>query len=95
MSGQVWGRMRLTAQHLQKDLSSDLYRDHGDCIWEGVKNGACACMPNGIWKPSLARLEIFLVDNHPLGPKSKSLVLLDHGSGFTQPQIDQFCNVLR
>jgi hypothetical protein len=87
-------RLKFTAQHLLGNLATDLYQDPADCLQEIVRNGMCACMPNGKWAPSRGNVEISLVD-HPLGPRSKTLVILDHGSGFTDPAIELYCTVGR
>ncbi|MBX4204831.1 MAG: hypothetical protein KW788_01420 [Candidatus Doudnabacteria bacterium] len=92
MSSEIW-QLKLTARHILENLATDLYKDPGDCLAELIRNGLCACMPEGKWVPKLGHVEIFLVDNHPLGPKSKSLVILDHGSGFTQPAIRLYCTI--
>jgi hypothetical protein len=89
------GNMRFTATHFLDNLAGGLYNDLGDCLAEIVRNGMVACMPEGEWTPRLGHVEIFLVDNHPLAPKTKSLVILDHGRGFTKQNMERYCTVGR
>ena len=91
---EIW-QLTVTATHLLENLATDLYGDPGDCLHELVRNGMVACMPDGKWVPKKGFVEIFLVDNHPLAPKCKSLVILDHGSGFTEPCIKLYCTIGR
>src|SRR3989338_4473412 len=80
----------ITAYHLLESLSVDLYQDASACIWELCRNGLIASMPGKDWLPGVGDIEISLLDDHPLGQNGKTLVILDHGSGFTQPKWDRF-----
>lgn len=84
---------RITAGLFMDNLSSNLYESAFACLWELVRNGACASMPGGEWIPRTGDVEVFLVKNHPMNPKGMTLVVLDHGSGFTQPAIDRWCDI--
>jgi len=86
--------LRITAHHLMENLSVGLYKDPGDCLFELVRNGVTACM-NGKWDPKRGNLDIRLVEKHPLSPKSKALVILDHGRGFTDGDIAAYCTIGR
>lgn len=89
---QMWA-LRITAGMLMENLANKMYESLGACLWEIVRNGVVACMPNDSWKPKVGRVEILLVRNHPMNPKGMTLVVLDHGSGFTQPKIKLFCDI--
>lgn len=89
---EVW-ELYLTATHIMENLATELYASAGDCLWELVRNAVCACMPGDDWVPGVGDVEIFLVDNHPLSPKRKALVILDHGHGFTNEAIKLYCMV--
>ena len=82
---------RITAAHLLDNLATALYDDPGASLMELVRNGVVACM-NGEWDASKGFVEIFLVP-HKLSPTGKALIVLDHGSGFTDPCIQQFCQI--
>ncbi len=71
-------------------LAGELYKDKGACLWEVVRNGACACMNEENWEPEKAFVEIFLVKNHPLSASGRALVILDHGVGLTDPRVDRY-----
>ncbi len=86
-------QLRITAGHLMENLAGSLYEDPGHCLWEIVRNGVVACMPEETWKPTIGDVDITIVDNHPLAPKGRALVVLDRGSGFTEPAIERFCSV--
>jgi len=90
----IW-QFVITAVHILENLATELYENPGDCLQEIVRNGLVACMPGGIWAPKLGFVEVFLVDNHPLAPKTKSLVVLDHGTGFTEPAIKLYSTIGR
>lgn len=86
----VWA-FRITASHLLENLANALYGDPADSLMELVRNGAVACM-NGNWNPKVAKVEV-TIGKHKLAPGSKALVILDHGSGFTDPCIKRFCQI--
>ena len=84
---------QMSAQFVADMLGADLYRDTGACLWELVRNGACACMPDSRkWSPEKVRVEVSLDDRHPLAavPGTKTLVVVDHGCGFTKPNLEAF-----
>lgn len=76
------GGFILTAAHLLGSLSDDLYEDPAACLWEIVRNGAVACMPDG-WDSTQAKIEISFMASHPLKDKERAMVILDYGSGIT------------
>ncbi len=76
------GGFILTAAHLLGSLSDDLYEDPAACLWEIVRNGAVACMPDG-WDSTRARIDISFMASHPLKDKERAMVILDYGSGIT------------
>lgn len=80
---------------LMENLGKHMYGGNEQLIWELVRNGAVACMRDAdkLWEPHKIKLEIKLVENHPLSPGSKCLIILDHGKGFTQPNIVRFCQI--
>lgn len=90
MSKSIW-RLRIGEGHLLDNLALDLYSDPAACLWELVRNGAVACMQEGgdAWEPGVGHVEILLT-THPIAPGVKSLVILDHGSGFTKPAIARY-----
>lgn len=87
-----WG-FRITARHLLDNLAGDLYRNLADSLWELVRNAVVACMPGTEWVPGTGHVEIDIIPNHPLAPKSRALVILDHGSGITEPSIKRYCHL--
>ncbi|MDO8492410.1 MAG: hypothetical protein Q7S34_02110 [bacterium] len=68
-------------------------------LWEVVRNGVCACMPDDDkWIPGCGQIEINLVEWFPLVVQtrnSKTLIVLDHGSGFTERSLELFHQVGR
>jgi hypothetical protein len=83
--------MEVTAWLLLEGLSGGFYKDIADCIFELVKNGWVACMPKDTWNPQVGNVSIYLEKGHELSPtKGKALVILDHGSGFTTPDLKRF-----
>ena len=81
---------------LSGTLSDKMYSDKGACLAEPVRNGWCACMPDpSNWDATNAYVEVWLVYNHPLAPKKYTLVIMDRGSGFTEPRIKEFCEMGR
>ncbi|MDE1875034.1 MAG: ATP-binding protein [Patescibacteria group bacterium] len=82
--------MRATAQMLVRNLASDLYGHPGGCLLELIKNGFVAHMPDPeCWDPRLPKLEISLARNHPF-TEGPALVVLDHGSGMTEPALKRY-----
>lgn len=80
----------VTAQLLLDILSSALYASHDYSLWEVVRNGVCACMPNPKrWIAGAGDVEIFIKD-HPLAPNAPCLIVLDHGRGFTEDGFKRF-----
>lgn len=74
-------------------LSTDLYRDPGQCVYEIMRNGMVACMRGeDAWDPSRINVETEIVARHPL-TGSDALVSMDAGSGFTPGDIKRFCSV--
>lgn len=74
-------------------LSTDLYRDPGQCVYEIMRNGMVACMRDeDEWDPSRIHVEVEVVGRHPL-TGSDALVSMDAGSGFTPGDIKRFCSV--
>lgn len=84
---------RITAHHLIDNISTELYHDPTDCLWEIIRNGAVACMPLNKWAPERVNIELWLIQNHPLGNQQPTLVVIDHGSGLTDPDIKRFCSI--
>ncbi|MBP9864175.1 hypothetical protein KBC54_01845 [Patescibacteria group bacterium] len=74
-------------------LATDLYQDIGACLYEILRNGWTACMPSNRWTPSSVHVEISLIDHHPLCPTGRSLVIMDHGQGFTDENVRRFCMI--
>jgi hypothetical protein len=87
--------MRVGAHHLLENLSQDLYSDWGASLFEIVRNGLVASMPRDVWAPKDALIEIFFEENHPLAEDGRVLVILDHGTGFTEESIDKFTSIGR
>ncbi|OGL66955.1 hypothetical protein A2856_00445 [Candidatus Uhrbacteria bacterium RIFCSPHIGHO2_01_FULL_63_20] len=86
-------RFLITAYMLMENLANKLYDCPGACLWEVVRNGVCACMPGDAWIPNKARVEVLLARDHPMNPGGSTLVVLDHGSGFTQKSLELWCNI--
>lgn len=92
-SGKKWG-FKVHPELVAGTLSSKLYRDKGASLAEPVRNGWCACMSDpSNWDATSAHVEVWLVYNHPLAPKKYALVIMDRGSGFTEPRIKEFCDI--
>lgn len=86
--------LNVTAWALVKILGEELYKDKGDCLWEIVKNGLNACMKSDKWDPKQARVEIRLLDSHPLGGSTgKTLMILDYGCGFTEAAMARYSTI--
>ncbi len=89
MSANSW--LKVTAYHMVETLTSGLYSSAGQCLMELIRNSLVASMPNDKWQPSLAYVELSLVQNHPLAGRGNSaLVALDHGCGITDPAVDKY-----
>jgi hypothetical protein len=56
---------------------------------ELVRNGGDAYMRKGEWNPSKVRIEI-LFGAHDLSPGSNALIVVDHGSGMTEPKLEKY-----
>jgi len=85
--------MRPTAFHFIDNLSTGQYESEGQRIMELIRNGLRACMPDPkLWEPKRARIEISLAPNHPLNGKGPVLIVLDHGRGMTDPDVDRYFN---
>lgn len=82
--------LQMTARHFLDNLSTGLYANSADSLWELVRNGLVACMPGPDWQPGGGDVEVTLEDNLPLAPKVRSLVVFDRGSGFTKPKLERF-----
>lgn len=89
----MFWQLKITGRHLLANLSTELYKSADDCLWELVRNGLCACMPEDQWVPQPACVELWLVKNHPLSPRGMCLVILDRGRGFTDASIKLFCAI--
>jgi len=75
-------------------MARKLYRNKVNCLRELWRNGALACMLDGVvWDPTNAQVEIWLVYNHPLAPKCWALIIKDCGSGFTVPRVKQYLEI--
>jgi len=85
----------ITGPFLAQELALDLYADPGACMFEGIRNGLIASMDGDTWAPQKARIEVFFEHNHPLCPQTNALVILDHGSGFTDMNIKRFSTIGR
>lgn len=75
-------------------LSTDLYRDPGQCVYEIMRNGMVACMrgDDDSWDPSRIHIHAEIVARHPL-TGTDALVCMDAGSGFTPGDVKRFCTV--
>lgn len=91
---EIW-KARITAGHIMRNLASELYEDAGACLWELVRNAVIACMKGEgeKWEPGVGEVEVRLVANHPLAPKSTALLIVDRGTGFTKPKIKQYSDI--
>lgn len=71
-------------------LSTDLYHDSGQCVYEIMRNGMVACMRGeDAWDPSRIHVQAEIVARHPL-TGTDALVIMDAGSGFTQGDVKRF-----
>src|SRR3989344_5823756 len=88
--GATW--MTPTAHHMVDNLGYGMYRDPGQRLLEPIRNGLVASMVDPmLWEPQRAKIELLLVPNHPLAPKGElTLIVLDHGSGMTDPGIERY-----
>ncbi len=84
--------MKVSAFHLIDNLSSSLYENPGQCWAELARNSLVCSMPKNRWEPKGVKIETMLVDQHPLSPdrKAKTLIVLDHGEGLTDPALDRY-----
>ena len=79
---------------LREVLGRGMYTDYGRCLAELFRNGLVAGM-DGAWKPAGVEIEISVVHNHPLAEKGGSaLVVLDHGRGMTDADLDRYFKYL-
>jgi len=86
-------RLRITAEMIMSILASDLYIDPSWSLWEIVRNAICAHMKNSKeWVPGVGHVEIYIDKEHPMLP-GNTLVILDHGRGFTKDDIERFCHL--
>ena len=81
--------IQVTTAHLLENLSTEMYKDPTFCLKELVRNSIAASMSNNVWEPKNVQIEIFISNHHPL-TKTKSLIFLDHGVGFTDENIKRF-----
>lgn len=92
---QDWGTPRL-GRKIISHLTGALYGKPVDCVFELVKNAAVASMPGREWDLTALRkapIELWFIKDHPIAPGCTSLVVLDHGTGFTQDNIARFLNI--
>lgn len=83
--------MKVTAFHMVDGLATGLYESVAQRLMELVRNGLVASMTSpSKWEPKQARIEISLVSNHPLASKATALVVLDHGRGLTDPDLERY-----
>ncbi len=82
--------VQVTTAHLLGNLSTEMYKDPTFCLKELVRNSIAASISNNVWEPKNVQIEIFISNYHPL-TKTKSLIFLDHGVGFTDENIKRFC----
>lgn len=89
-------QMMVTAFHMVENLTAGLYESIGQRLMELIRNGLVASMPSpNKWEPARAKIEIMLVQNHPLAPKgANALIVLDHGCGITDPALERYFNWL-
>lgn len=86
MNGQVLD-LTITGKHLLANLANDLYSNHGDCLWELVRNSVVACMLPDKWDPKRAHVEVNLHKNHSLAPNTLALEVFDKGCGIPLPRL--------
>lgn len=91
--GKEFWKVITTAHHIAGNLAKELYLNTSACLWEAVRNGVCAYMPSTKWLTGVGKVEIFLEKDFPLAPKTTSLVVLDHGRGFTSADVKRFCAI--
>lgn len=93
--GSGWGRgLKVQPSLLVEVLGSKMYADAGACLWEPVRNGLVACMPDpNQWTPDRTHVEVSVVSGHPLHRHGRSLVIFDRGTGFTEPNIERFLDL--
>jgi hypothetical protein len=84
--------MKVTAFHMVDGLATGLYESVAQRLMELIRNGLVASMVSPEkWEPKRAKIEISLVPNHPLSPnKGTALLVLDHGRGLTDPDLDRY-----
>ncbi len=93
----LWGTPRL-GRNIISHLAGALYGKPIDCVFELIKNAAVALMSTSLqeWNARAVQdnpIELMLVKDHPMAPGCTSLVILDHGTGFTQDNIARFLNI--
>src|SRR6185437_7950895 len=81
----------VTAIHLVRNLATGLYESVGQRLMELIRNGVVACQrdPN-VWEPKLAKIQILLVKNHPLGKGEPVLIVLDNGCGLDEVRLKRY-----
>ncbi|MDB5194461.1 MAG: hypothetical protein JWN50_475 [Parcubacteria group bacterium] len=83
--------MVVTADHMVDGLGVGLYENVGQRVLELMRNGLAASMPPGVWTPNGVKIELMLIPHHPLSPKNgPALIVLDHGSGLTDPMVERY-----
>ena len=84
-------KMRITAFLLMQGLGTEMYPNRGSALWEIVRNGVCAHMKDRkVWTPGVGQIDIFLVDDFPMYPNIRTLIVRDYGRGFTDDDLDRF-----
>lgn len=83
----------ITARALMDVLGFGFY-DASAALWELVRNAACAQMSDPkVWQPGVGKVEVMLETNCPLAGADQVLVVLDHGRGFTDVDLERFSNL--
>ncbi len=85
-------KMQVSADLVVTQLAGGLYRHPGRRFAEVMRNGVDASMVNPeIWEPKRAKIEVFLVKDHPLATDGEPvLIILNHGRGFTLRDFDGY-----
>ncbi|HPF95021.1 MAG TPA: hypothetical protein PLR08_00525 [bacterium] len=89
----LWGGMTLKTNPrlLTEHLGRSLYEDTSLLVWEIVRNGLVACMPDPHkWAPKSTNVETRVMTGHPLCRAERALIVLDYGCGFTKNNIQRF-----
>jgi hypothetical protein len=86
--------MKITAQLIMDGLGTGMYVDPDACLWEIIRNAACSHMMDPKeWTPGIGQVDVFLVNDFPMFPGIRTLIVRDYGRGFTEEDMKRLCHI--